>query len=180
MFIIWSRKCLRNIKRKNRQRNSIHHVELKPAELRKLFTKEGTRLLIQYRINMFLMLSFQKTGIGEMFQEQRYFVMMEFCLVHAISIHLFPSIPSNFKYLWLGRNYLSWTVNQHIPEYCGSCWAQGTLSALADRFQIAGGDKFPNLALSPQVDLVKYLKFYGLSILFNQDYNLYYLDLPFY
>merc|ERR1711915_855510 len=49
-----------------------------------------------------------------------------------------------------GKNYLSWTVDQHIPQYCGSCWAQGTLSALADRFQIAGGDKFPNLALSPQ------------------------------
>jgi len=49
-----------------------------------------------------------------------------------------------------GKNFLSWTVNQHIPQYCGSCWAQGTLSALADRFQIAGGDKFPNLALSPQ------------------------------
>jgi len=49
-----------------------------------------------------------------------------------------------------GRNYLSWTVNQHIPQYCGSCWAQGTLSALADRFMIAAGDKFPELALSPQ------------------------------
>jgi len=49
-----------------------------------------------------------------------------------------------------GRNYLSWTVNQHIPQYCGSCWAQGTLSALADRFQIAAEDRFPNLALSPQ------------------------------
>jgi len=49
-----------------------------------------------------------------------------------------------------GKNYLSWTVNQHIPKYCGSCWAQGTLSALADRFQIVAGDKFPNLALSAQ------------------------------
>ena len=50
-----------------------------------------------------------------------------------------------------GVNYLSWTVNQHIPKYCGSCWAQATTSALADRFIVADRTKYANLALSPQV-----------------------------
>lgn len=49
-------------------------------------------------------------------------------------------LPDSFTWSNIsGVSYLTHSLNQHIPHYCGSCWAHAALSSLADRIKIARG-----------------------------------------
>jgi len=49
-----------------------------------------------------------------------------------------------------GRSYVTKNLNQHIPQYCGSCWAHGAISALGDRIKIARKAQGVDINLSVQ------------------------------
>merc|ERR1711934_1120472 len=61
------------------------------------------------------------------------------------------ALPANFS--WCdheGVNYCTKSLNQHIPQYCGSCWAHGSVSALGDRIKIMRKAQAPEINLSVQ------------------------------
>ena len=55
-----------------------------------------------------------------------------------------PPLPESFDWNYVNSTSFTTTdLNQHIPTYCGSCWAHSAFSCLADRLRIqqfrAGG-----------------------------------------
>ena len=47
-------------------------------------------------------------------------------------------LPKRFTWSNInGTSYITTPKNQHLPVYCGSCWAHAAMSSLADRIKIA-------------------------------------------
>merc|ERR1712178_321642 len=61
------------------------------------------------------------------------------------------ALPEEFNWCDMnGTSYCTKSLNQHIPQYCGSCWAHGSVSALGDRIKIKRGGKGIDINLSVQ------------------------------
>jgi cathepsin X len=60
-------------------------------------------------------------------------------------------LPDSFDWRDVnGKSFASVPRNQHIPHYCGACWAFASLSTLNDRIKIMRKDAWPEIVLSPQ------------------------------
>jgi len=58
-------------------------------------------------------------------------------------------LPESFDYRPLGL--LTEDLNQHIPVYCGSCWAHSAMSSIADRIKISSNGTMRDVIPSIQV-----------------------------
>ena len=47
-----------------------------------------------------------------------------------------PRVPIPDAWDWRKLGLVTIDLNQHIPQYCGSCWAHSSMSTIADRIKI--------------------------------------------
>lgn len=86
--------------------------------------------------------------INELIKLPNHNVNQTFC---DLSFFNDEEVPYRFSWNYINnRSYLTKSLNQHLPQYCGSCWAHGALSSLADRIKIKRNGNGIDINLSVQ------------------------------
>ena len=117
----------------------------------KHFKQSLVNLVIGIVINAILQLSYSVYGMEIKYEGDEK-------LSHIISPLPYEylekdSLPQRFDWGRVDsgeRSLLTHMLNQHIPQYCGSCWAHSSMSALADRIKIFRNGAGTDINLSIQ------------------------------
>lgn len=70
--------------------------------------------------------------------------------IHVCSVVEFQAFHGLCRCSPKGEEMCTPSWNQHIPVYCGSCWAHGALSMINDRLKIRKKGRGPDVMLSRQ------------------------------
>jgi cathepsin X len=83
--------------------------------------------------------------------EQKCYKKSKVPIPHHVREELTPvEIPET--YVWNNVNNTNFVTNirnQHLPQYCGSCWAHASTSAFSDRIKIARNAAWPDINIAP-------------------------------
>ena len=115
-----------------------HNINKKKAPF--LFPKwrsplppKGTQMLL-----LFTLVVCTNARVSTVWSEETHRARVSYVVKSALPGSYTQGLPDSFSWGDVnGTSYLTKNLNQHIPQYCGSCWAHAALSSLADRIKIA-------------------------------------------
>lgn len=95
--------------------------------------------------------NFLNSGIDVEFDGEINYISNDYSnnFINEINTYDNNSLPLNWD--WSKEGKMTTVLNQHIPQYCGSCWAHATVSTIADRIKIKSNGTLRDIIPSVQV-----------------------------
>jgi len=110
---------------------------------------------MKMRVLLLAVGAFASHGVNEFFEPEGMHPEVEVVTGPRPHEYLDPEVlPTQFNWVNVNnKTFVTPLLNQHIPTYCGSCWAHGAMSSLADRVKIIENGAKPDVIPSIQVIL---------------------------